>query len=85
MVLPTRPNSTTGQWFLTNRASEVPPVVESSGHFPVSAKTAFDTISESRPGGVKKLSPEIFISTPISIPVSRVTRTVCSLIQSLRL
>ena len=31
MVVPTRPNSTTGQWRLTKRASDVPPVVESVG------------------------------------------------------
>ncbi len=37
MVSPTAPNSTTGQWSLMNRASDVPPPVVASGVTPVVA------------------------------------------------
>jgi|GEM_PF-5383388 len=50
----------TGQWDLTKRASEVPPVVESSGVRPVSAATARVIRVERGPGGVRKLSPELW-------------------------
>lgn len=40
MVWPTSPNSTTGQKFLMNRASDVPPLVASAGCRPVTASTA---------------------------------------------
>ena len=52
MVFPTAPNSTTGQISLINLASEVPPVVESLGDFPVIFFTEEIKISTNLSGGV---------------------------------
>src|SRR5450759_5438185 len=52
MVCPTRPNSTTGQWAVMKRASEVPPLVESCGVRPVTFVIASVTSSVNGPGSV---------------------------------
>ena len=59
MVALVRPNSTTGQTSFRNRASLVPPLVDSSGVTPVSASIASASSAEKRPGLVRKASPEI--------------------------
>ena len=82
MVLPTIPYSTTGQCAFTNRASEVPPVVENSGTIPVSASTALATRSDKGPGGVIKLSPEILNLTSVSVPHAASTWLASERIQS---
>ena len=49
-----RPNSRVGQSRIINLASDVPPLVESSGVNPVTAFIDVDTSSEKTPGAVKK-------------------------------
>ena len=56
MVVPTRPNSTTGQWRGKKRASDVPPVVLSFGRSPVSASMLSARSSLSSPGAVTNAS-----------------------------
>ena len=61
MVVPTRPNSITGQSARMNRASEVPPDVDRSGRIPSLAWTVSATTCTKRSGGVSKASPEIAV------------------------
>ena len=57
IVCPTSPNSATGQWAWMKRASEVPPVVLSSGVRPVTAPIAAARQSLTGPGGTRNDSP----------------------------
>jgi len=57
MVWPTRPNSATGHQARMNRASEVPPLVLSSGSMPSFSRIAPATRLDSGPGSVRKASP----------------------------
>ena len=63
IVCPTRPSSTTGHQRRTQRASEVPPLVPSSGVRPVTSCTAPVSMSESGPGSVRKASPLVAVSS----------------------
>ena len=58
---------------MTNRASDVPPVVDSFGVIPVSACTAALTRSDKAPGGVKKLSPDTRTGMSMFTPNSAAT------------
>ena len=82
---PPSPTSTTGQWSLMNRASEVPPEVESSGRTPVSASTARTTRSENGPGAVRKLSPATWKRAAMPMPNSAATASASCSIHSDRL
>ena len=70
---PTRPNSTTGQWRITNRASDVPPPVDITGTRLVSRCTARATRSVNGPGGVRKLSPYTRVVIAMLTPNSAAT------------
>jgi len=76
-----RPNSTTGQSFDRKRASEVPPVVDSSGRRPCRASIASPIRVEKAPGAVRKASPEMRAMTwaagawRVTISSIRVTRS----------
>jgi hypothetical protein len=59
MVALGRPKSTTGHNAIRKRPSDVPPLVDSSGAWPVSSLIASTTTSKSRPGGVRNASPEM--------------------------
>src|SRR3546814_4238521 len=57
-----KPNSTTGHKRERKRASDVPPLVDSSGSRPVACVIAAAIMSENSPGGVRNGSPLIFAS-----------------------
>src|SRR3546814_2877549 len=52
-----KPNSTTGHKRERKRASDVPPLVDSSGSRPVACVIAAAIMSENSPGGVRNGSP----------------------------
>ena len=59
MVALTSPNSTVGASCDRKRASDVPPVVDSSGVMPVTAVMAPATSPDNAPGSVRNASPDI--------------------------
>ena len=71
MVWPTRPNSATGQMSLMNRASEVPPVVLSSGRRPRVSSQARMIASLRGPGLVTKDSP---VTRKLQLVVARIAQ-----------
>ena len=60
------PSSTVGHSLDRKRASDVPPVVDSSGTMPVRSVTAAETSVESGPGSVRNASPE---TRPVTVAV----------------
>ena len=81
MVAPTRPSSTTGQSARMKRASEMPPVVQSSGSRPATSRTAPAQISTKSPGSVMKAFPVSFVrseTAPANASSALAAHSACS-------
>ena len=66
MVAPANPSSTTGQISLMKRASEVPPLVEKNGAWPVTLATVSLTSWVNLPGAVRKDTPLVWLVMSIA-------------------